>query len=60
MFGKCLFLCFLLYPQFENGCAIGEEYYDYFAFSPALAIDQQLIGDAEFAIGFNGVDGILG
>lgn len=61
MFGKSLFPRFVVYPtRTENVCAIGQEYYDYFAFSPALAIDQQLIGAAEFAIGFNGVDGILG
>lgn len=41
-------------------CATGLEYFDYVALAPALPVEEQLIGAAEFAIGFDGVDGILG
>ena len=38
----------------------GEEFIDQVALSNNLVIPQQSIGAAEFAIGFDGVDGILG
>ena len=46
--------------SYGSGFFLGEEFLDTVSLSPDLTIPNQSIGDALFAEGFDGVDGILG
>ncbi|CAL1710300.1 unnamed protein product [Somion occarium] len=50
----------LVFVEYGSGLFIGEEFLDQVTLAPDFVISNQSIGVAELALGFDGVDGILG